>query len=100
MKKQKYNNGGIVFKKSYKGIGDFEGSANVHGNQDNLTKSLSGSAERDGYRVDASVSEDSYGNKSSSTRLSKKISDTLTVGVEQNKHGRDKYTGLYLKKKF
>jgi len=81
-KKIKYNNGGLVARKEFKGIGSIEG--NVAGNQNYLRSSVAASVRKGGTSVTGSISKDSMGNKTTNYSLEKQLPGKSSVNVNKN----------------
>ena len=92
MAKCKYNNGGLVAKKDFKGIGSIEGS--FGGTQAYQSGHITGSAKVGGARASASMFKDSMGNKSKSYSLEKtlKLPNRATVNVKLSDNPKVTYT--------
>jgi hypothetical protein len=81
-KKTKYNNGGLVARKEFKGIGSIEG--NVSGNQNYMRSSVAASVRKGGTAVTGSISKDSMGNKTTNYSLEKQLPGKSSVNVNKN----------------
>jgi hypothetical protein len=81
-KKTKYNNGGLVARKEFKGIGSIEG--NIAGNQNYMRSSVAASVRKGGTAVTGSISKDSMGNKTTNYSLEKQLPGKSSVNVNKN----------------
>ena len=88
-KKSKYNNGGLVARKEFKGIGSIEG--NVSGNSGYRAGSVSASTNVGGTRVTASRFKDSMGNAGNSYSLEKQLPGKSSVGLKVRKDPKIEY---------
>jgi len=82
MKKAKYNNGGLVARKDFKGIGSIEG--NLGGNQNYRSGSITASAKLGDARVTASRSMDSMGNSSKNYSVEKQLKGKSSARLNKN----------------
>ena len=88
-KKIKYNNGGLVARKEFKGIGSIEGT--VAGNQSYLKSSVSGSMRKGGTTLTGSVSRDNKGNTATNYSLEKQLPNKSSVGIKVRKEPKLTY---------
>ena len=102
MAKCKYNNGGLVARKDFKGVGSLEGS--IGGNQNYRSGEVKASKNLGGTKVSASKFKDSMGNSSTNYSLEKQLNNKSSVGVKLGKNPKATYSktqarGLHLKQK-
>lgn len=83
-KKLKYNNGGIVAQKTFKGIGSLE--ARAGGTNEYSAGSLSVSKRINDTRVTASKRKDSMGNIDTRFSIEKQLPNKQSVGASKNKN--------------
>lgn len=89
--KQKYNNGGLVARKEFKGIGFIEG--NLSGNQGYRAGSVAASTKvGDNTRVTASRFKDSMGNSANNYSLEKQMKNNSSAGVKLGKNPSATYS--------
>ena len=89
-KKTKYNNGGLVARKEFKGIGSIEG--NLSGNQGYRAGEVKASTNLGGTRVTASKFKDSMGNSSTNYSLEKQMQGKSSAGVKLGKNPSATYS--------
>ena len=89
-KKTKYNNGGLVARKEFKGIGSIEGS--VSGGHSYRAGEVKASANLGGTKVTASKFKDSMGNSSSNYSLEKQMKNKSSAGVKLGKNPSATYS--------
>ena len=82
--KYKYNNGGLVAQKTFKGVGSLE--ARASGDQGYNARSLTASKNINGTRVTASKFQDSFGNKGNSYSVEKQLPKQSSVGVTKSRY--------------
>jgi hypothetical protein len=90
MKKAKYNNGGLVARKEFKGIGSIEG--NLSGNQGYRAGEVKAYTNLGGTKVTASKFKDSMGNSSTNYSLKKQMEGGSSVGVTIGENPRATYS--------
>jgi len=90
MKKAKYNNGGLVARKDFKGVGSIEGT--LGGNQNYRSGSITASAKLGDARVTASRSMDSMGNSSKNYSVEKQLKNKSSAGVKLGKNPKVTYS--------
>lgn len=88
-KKSKYNNGGLVARKEFKGIGSIEG--NVSGNSSYRAGSVSASTNVGGTRVTASRFKDSMGSSANNYSLEKQLPEKSSIGLKVRKNPQLEY---------
>ena len=79
-KRQKYNNGSLVARKDFKGIGSIEG--NLAGNQNFQQASVSGTVKKGDTSFTANLYKDSMGNKATNYSLEKQLKNQSSIGVK------------------
>ena len=89
-KKTKYNNGGLVARKEFKGIGSIEG--NLSGNQNYRRGSITVGAELGNTRVTASKSKDTMGNSSTNYSVEQQLKKKSSAGVKLGKNPSATYS--------
>lgn len=82
-KKTKYNNGGLVARKEFKGIGSIEG--NVAGNQNYMQSSVAATVRKNDMSATASLFKDSKGNKRNIFSFEKQLPNNSSVGLKIKK---------------
>ena len=90
MGKCKYNNGGLVARKEFKGIGSIEG--NLSGNQGYRAGEVTATANLGGTQVKARKSKDSAGHSSTNYSLKKQMKSGSSVGVKLGENPRATYS--------
>ncbi len=82
MSKCKYNNGGLVARKEFKGVGSIEG--NLSGNQGYRAGEVKASTNLGGAQVTASKFKDSMGNSSTNYSLEKQMKGKSSASLNKN----------------
>lgn len=82
-KRQKYNNGSLVARKEFKGIGSIEG--NLAGNQNYQQGSVSANINKGGTSATVNIFKDSFGNKSTNYSLEKQLKNQASIGLKVRK---------------
>ena len=88
-KMKKYNNGGLVARKDFKGVGSIEG--NLAGNHNYTKSSVAASVRKGGNSATASYSKDSKGNSNSIFSFEKQLPNKSSVGVKIRKNPKVTY---------
>jgi len=85
MKRQKYNNGSLVLRKTFKNVGSIEGE--FRGNQSYQSADITGSLNLPkGLRANASVFRDSEGAKNKGFSVEKQLKNNSSVTASSNKN--------------
>lgn len=88
-KKIKYNNGGLVARKEFKGVGSIEG--NLAGNQSRVSGSVAATVRKGGTSGTASLYKDSKGTTRSSYSLERQLPNNSSVGIKVRKEPKLTY---------
>lgn len=88
-KRTKYNNGGLLARKEFKGIGSIEG--NISGNSGYRAGSVSASTNVGGTRVTASRFKDSMGNSANNYSLEKQLPGKSSISLKVRKDPKIEY---------
>jgi hypothetical protein len=88
-KKTKYNNGGLVARKEFKGIGSIEG--NLAGDHNYTKSSVAASVRKGGTSATASYSKDSRGNSNNIFSFEKQLPNKSSIGVKIRKNPQVTY---------
>lgn len=91
MKKYKYNNGGLVARKEFKGIGSIGG--HVSGNASHRAGSVTASTNVGSTRVTASRFKDSMGNAGNDYSLEKQMKNKSSARLDKNSVSYSKGVG-------
>lgn len=88
-KRQKYNNGSLVARKDFKGIGSIEG--NLAGNQNFQQASVAGTVKKGDTSFTANLYKDSMGNKATNYSLEKQLKNQSSIGLKVRKSPEIEY---------